>query len=63
MCRTPFEWGEHVPIAKAVGLTRQEAEPIPEGYGLLHHGALFRQFVAPATETGNQAWNALTPVG
>lgn len=31
LCETPFEWGEHVQIAKAVGLSSEEIERITQG--------------------------------
>ena len=31
LCQAPFEWGEHVQIAKRVGLTSEEIERITEG--------------------------------
>jgi len=30
-CRAAYEWGQHVPIAKAAGLTDAEIERIPRG--------------------------------
>ncbi len=31
LCQSPFEWGEHVRIAKAVGLSSEEIERIAQG--------------------------------
>jgi alkylhydroperoxidase family enzyme len=31
LCRTPFEWGEHVAIAKAVGVSGAEIERVTQG--------------------------------
>ncbi len=33
LCQAPFEWGEHVPIAKSVGLTAEEIERVTRGSG------------------------------
>ena len=31
LCQAPFEWGEHVPIAKGVGLSGEEIERVTRG--------------------------------
>lgn len=31
LCQAPFEWGEHVPIAKGVGLSEEEIERVTRG--------------------------------
>jgi alkylhydroperoxidase family enzyme len=31
LCRAPYEWGEHVDIAKRYGVTREEIERVTEG--------------------------------
>lgn len=46
LCRSPFEWGEHVEVGKQCGLTTEEIDRIPmgseaEGWSV-HDGAIVR---------------------
>lgn len=65
LCRAPYEWGEHVEIAKLCGLSRTDVERVTEGSSAAgwtnHESALLRavEELLGDQSISDETWNVL----
>lgn len=64
-CRAAYEWGQHVPIGLAAGLTHEEVDRVPDGLGGQGWSAEDTALLRAADELhedariGDETWQAL----